>query len=174
MTIIGEAAKQYPKLIRYRKIGLAPSRGIGTSMAGYSGTPLAKKLGIMPGAKLLLVNAPEDMAAWLAPLPEGVKITSVSGKGSAGKDGAGDQDVIVFFTTEAKELTRRFGALAKGLQPAGGLWVAWPKKASKAPTDLSESVVRKFGLCTGMVDNKVCAVSEVWSGLRFVRRIKDR
>ena len=138
-------------------------------MAGYSGTPLANKLGIKPGCKLLLVNAPGELPTWLAPLPEGVEITSVSGKGSAG-----NQDVIVFFTTEVKQLKHRFGALAKGLHPAGGLWVAWPKKASKVPTDLSDSVVREFGLSTGMVDNKVCAVSEVWSGLRFVRRLKDR
>ena len=143
-------------------------------MAGYSGTPLAKKLGIKPGSKLLLVNAPEELAAWLAPLPEGVEITSISSKGKAGKGSASDQDVIVFFTMEAKDLKRRFGNLTKALQTAGGLWVAWPKKASKVPTDLSESVVREFGLSAGMVDNKVCAVSEVWSGLRFVRRLKDR
>ena len=143
-------------------------------MAGYSGTPLAKKLGIKPGARLLLVNAPQEMTDWLAPLPEGVKVTSLGGKGAARNFGDKSQDVIVFFTKEAKELTRRFGTLAKALQPAGGLWIAWPKKASKVPTDLSDNVVREFGLSTGLVDNKVCAVSEVWSGLRFVIRLKDR
>ena len=146
-------------------------------MAGYSATPLAKKLGLKPGAKLLLVNAPKEMADWLAPLPEGVTIahtvTGLAG-GPRGNSGAKDQDVIVFFTVEAAELTHRFADLAEALQPAGGLWIAWPKKASKVPTDISENVIREFGLCTGMVDNKVCAVSEIWSGLRFVYRLKDR
>ena len=138
-------------------------------MAGYSGTPLAKKLGIKPGARILLVNAPPEMTRWLAPLPDGVVVKTLDRKG-----GAGDQDVIILFTKEESELTRRFGALAKGLRPAGGLWVAWPKKASKVPTDLSDGVVREFGLSTGLVDNKVCAISEVWSSLRFVYRLKDR
>ncbi len=136
-------------------------------MAGYSGTPLAKKLGVKEGAKLLLLNAPEGMADWLAPLPAGVRL-----KHRPAKDGA--QDVIVFFTREAGELSRRFAELAGALQPAGGLWVAWPKKASKVPTDLNDGVVRKIGLAAGLVDNKVCAISEIWSGLRFVYRLKDR
>ncbi len=136
-------------------------------MAGYSGTPLAKKLGVKEGAKLLLLNAPEGMADWLAPLPVGMRL-----KHRPAKDGA--QDVIVFFTREAGELSRRFADLAGALQPAGGLWVAWPKKASKVPTDLNDGVVRKIGLAAGLVDNKVCAISEIWSGLRFVYRLKDR
>lgn len=138
-------------------------------MAGYSDTPLAKKLGIKEGAKLLLVNAPPEMSQWLAPLPAGVAVTAIGGGG-----GAIDQDVIVFFTKSERELESRFGKLAKGLGPAGGIWVAWPKKASKVPTDLSDGVVREFGLSTGLVDNKVCAVSDVWSGLRFVYRLRDR
>ena len=138
-------------------------------MAGYSGTPLAKKLGVREGANLLLVNSPQEMEQWLAPLPDRVQVKVLPDRGKAR-----DQDVIVFFPKDEKELTRRFGALARGLRPSGGLWVAWPKKASGVPTDLSDSVVRESGLSAGLVDNKVCAISEVWSGLRFVQRLKDR
>ncbi len=134
-------------------------------MAGYSGTPLAKKLGIKPGGRLLLVEAPPEMRHWLAPLPEGVEISEGTGKA---------QDVIVYFTADAAKLAQRFGKLAAMIGPAGGLWVAWPKKASKVPTDVTDSVVREIGLAAGLVDNKVCAISEVWSGLRFVYRLKDR
>jgi hypothetical protein len=83
-------------------------------------------------------------------------------------------DVIVFFATEMGEVARRFAELAAALDPAGGLWVAWPKKAARVPTDLSETIIREIGLAAGLVDNKVCAISEVWSGLRFVRRLADR
>ena len=138
-------------------------------MAGYSGTPLAKKLGVKEGANLLLVNSPQEMEQWLAPLPDRVQVNVLPDRGKAR-----DQDVIVFFPKDEKELTRRFGALARGLRPSGGLWVAWPKKASGVPTDLSDCVVRESGLSAGLVDNKVCAISEVWSGLRFVHRLKDR
>jgi hypothetical protein len=134
-------------------------------MAGYSGTPLAKKLGIRPGAALHLVNAPPDAESWLAPLPEGV---------TRPKPGTQNLDVVVCFTTQAADLTRRFAALKRALKPAGGLWVSWPKKSSKVPTDLDENIIRAIGLKLGLVDNKVCAVSEVWSGLRFVWRVKDR
>ena len=138
-------------------------------MAGYSGTPLARKLGIKPGARLVLVGAPEEMPAWLAPLPEQVEI----GRPGAG---AGNRaaDVIVFFTREAAQLEAEFPALARALKPAGGLWLAWPKKSAKVPTGLSDTVVRKIGLAGGLVDNKVCAISETGSGLRFVYRLKDR
>jgi len=134
-------------------------------MAGYSGTPLAQKLGIKPGARLLRVNAPEGLEGWLAPLPADVR--AVPG-------GSGKADVILFFTMEGKELARRFTPLAKRLDAAGGLWVGWPKKSAKVPTDLDENQVRAIGLAAGLVDNKVCAISEVWSGLRFVYRLKDR
>lgn len=134
-------------------------------MAGYSGTPLAKKLGIKPGAKLLLVEAPAEPRQWLAPLPEGVEISEGRGE---------NQDVAVFFTTDAGKLAQRFGKLARMIGPAGGLWIAWPKQASKVPTGVTDSVVRGIGLAAGLVDNKVCAISEVWSGLRFVLRLKHR
>ena len=145
-------------------------------MAGYSGTPLSKKLGIKPGAALHLVNAPPDAESWLAPLPEGV---------SRPKPGTQNLDVVVVFTTQTVDLTRRFETLRRALKPTGGLWVSWPKKSASAkrlragpnsavPTDLDENIIRAIGLKLGLVDNKVCAVSEVWSGLRFVWRVKDR
>ncbi|MCZ6533248.1 MAG: DUF3052 domain-containing protein [SAR324 cluster bacterium] len=134
-------------------------------MAGYSGTPLAKKLGIEPGARVLLLGAPEQLQDWLAPLPDNVTLTRPGGKAN---------NVIVFFTKEAAALRRRFPNLAKEIESAGGLWIAWPKKSSGDPTDLNDNVVREIGLAAGLVDNKVCAISEVWSGLRFVYRLTDR
>ncbi len=88
--------------------------------------------------------------------------------------GATAVDVAVLFVTSFTEFATRFGAVATTLQAAGGLWVAWPKKASRMPTDLDENVIREFGLAAGLVDNKVCAIDETWSGLRFVYRLKDR
>lgn len=134
-------------------------------MAGYSGTPLAKKLGIKELSRVALVGAPEGFEARLEPLPTGVRFLTPS---------AGDLDVIVFFTCRRAELERRFGSLATKLQPAGGLWIAWPKRSSGVPTDLTEDVLREVGLPHGLVDNKVCAVDEVWSGLRFVIRRENR
>jgi hypothetical protein len=134
-------------------------------MAGYSGTPLSKKLGIKPGSALHLVNAPPDAEQWLAPLPQGVMRP---------RPGKQNLDVIVLFTTQAADLAKRFSQLQAALKPAGGLWVSWPKKSAKVPTDLDEKLIRSVGLGMGLVDNKVCAVSEVWSGLRFVIRVKDR
>ncbi len=134
-------------------------------MAGYSGTPLAKKLGIKPGFRLRRVNPPPGLDDWLAPLPEGVTDAPLTG---------GEADVILFFTDSGSELTSSLPGLAESLHPDGGLWVCWPKKGSKAPTDLNDGVVREVGLALGLVDNKVCAVSEVWSALRFVYRLEDR
>lgn len=134
-------------------------------MAGYSGTPLANKLGIKPGAALHLVNAPPGAEEWLAPLPEGV---------TRPRPGKQNLDVIVCFSTQAASLTRCFEALKVAIKPAGGLWVSWPKKSAKVSTDLDENIIRAIGLKLGLVDNKVCAISEVWSGLRFVYRVKDR
>ena len=136
-------------------------------MAGYSGTPLAKKLGLKPGHLVALINAPDGFADTLAPLPDGVEIV----RSNRGKR---PLNVAVLFTPDAAALQRGFAPLAARLDPAGGLWVAWPKKASGVPTDLSEAAVRGFGLTCGLVDNKVCAIDETWSGLRFVRRLKDR
>ena len=134
-------------------------------MAGYSGTPLPKKLGIKPGARLALINAPEDFDATLGELPEAVKTRTTA---------RGPLDVVLYFTTSRAELARRVEGLARALETNGGLWIAWPKRASGVPTDLDENAIREIGLAAGLVDNKVCAVDETWSGLRFVIRLKDR
>lgn len=134
-------------------------------MAGYSGTPLPKKLGIKEKHRVALINAPADFAATLGTLPAGAEIV---------KQLRAPLDVIVCFTKSESELLRRFGELAAKLSPTGGLWIAWPKKAAGVATDLNENVVRQTGLETGLVDNKVCAIDETWSGLRFVIRVKDR
>ena len=134
-------------------------------MVGYSGTPLARKLGITEGCRLALLGAPEGFDEELAPLPDGVTTVRQLAPGL---------DVAVLFVTERRELERRFPAVAKAVFPAGGFWVAWPKRASKVPTDLTEDVLREVGLPQGLVDNKVCAVTDVWSGLRFVWRKENR
>jgi len=134
-------------------------------MAGYSGTPLAKKLGIKGGHQVALINAPEGFEGQLVGLPEDVNLHR----------GRLDlADVIVFFTVEAEELMETFWPLALTLQPAGGFWVAWPKRASKVPTDMTEQRVRDVALPHGLVDNKVCAIDAVWSGLRVVVRKENR
>ncbi|MFL5313321.1 MAG: DUF3052 domain-containing protein [Myxococcales bacterium] len=132
-------------------------------MAGYSGTPLPQKLGIRPGGRIRFVAAPDEFARALGALPAGVRFAP---RGAA--------DVVVFFTDRSTELRRRFAQLARGLDTAGGLWIAWPKKASGMATDLDENAVREIGLAAGLVDNKVCAIDETWSGLRFVFRLSDR
>jgi hypothetical protein len=134
-------------------------------MAGYSGTPLARKLGIKAGARVALVRAPDGFEETLEPLPDGVRLRTQA---------RATQDVVLFFATRVAELDRRFDGLASAIAPNGGLWIAWPKRTANVATDLRESVVRDLGLAHGLVDNKVCAVDEVWSGLRFVYRIKDR
>jgi len=136
-------------------------------MAGYSGTPLPQKLGLKPGARFGLVNPPADFGLTLGALPPGVVPKPVS----AGK---AQFDVIVFFAATMADVTRRVPVLKARLDPAGGLWMAWPKKASGMPTDVSETAVRAIGLAAGLVDNKVCAIDETWSGLRFVFRLADR
>jgi hypothetical protein len=133
-------------------------------MAGYSGTPLVKKLGIKPGFNIALLNAPMGYANELD-LPAGVSINSRSGK---------LLDFAQLFVKNEKELKTKFSKYAKRLNASGMLWVSWPKKSSGVPSDLSENVVREIGLAAGLVDVKVCAVSEVWSGLKFVYRLKDR
>jgi hypothetical protein len=127
---------------------------------GYSGTPLAKKLGIKPGHRLLLVGAPEGFA-----IPDLPDVTLVK---------RGTADVILSFHTERRDYERRLPKLRERMEPATGLWIAWPKKASKVPTDMDEHVVRSAGLANALVDNKVCAIDAVWSGLRLVIRLKDR
>src|SRR5438067_11124282 len=135
-------------------------------MPGYSGTPLPQKLGIKPGAHVVLVDAPVNFEAELQPLPEGVNLVFKSG---AGFQPAGGQDVrptslegkaavVLAFYTQRAAFDSAFKDLAAGLQPAGGLWIAWPKKSSGVPTDLNEHLIREIGLAAGLVDNKVCAV----------------
>jgi len=133
--------------------------------AGYSGTPLAKKLGIRAGDTVALVGAPDGFEGQLEGLPEGVELRRRAG---------GKPDVIVVFTTEARELVRRLPSLAKSVWPAGSVWVAWPKRSSGITSDLDENRLREIGLPLGVVDNKVCAVDENWSGLRFVWRKENR
>jgi len=133
--------------------------------AGYSGTPLPAKLGIRPGTRLALLHAPAGFGAILGELPPGVEFVDPDD---------GDLDVAVLFVPNRAELERSFAAVAARLVPSGGLWVAWPKKASGVPTDLTENVARQVGLAAGLVDNKVCAIDATWSGLRFVYRVKDR
>jgi hypothetical protein len=134
-------------------------------MAGYSGTPLPKKLGIKAGARVALVRAPEGFESVLTPLPPDVVVQHQA---------RAPLDVVVLFVTRRAELTRRFPRLVRALRPDGGLWVAWPKRASCVVTDLQFEPVQQIGLDAGLVDNKVCAIDEVWSALRFVRRVADR
>ena len=134
--------------------------------AGYSGTPLPKKLGIKEGHRLALLSAPEEFERALGELPPVTIAKSLSGKAAF--------DVIVLFTKSRTDLAKRFAATAKRLDHSGGFWVAWPKKSSKVQTDLTEDVVRDIALEVGLVDNKVCAIDETWSGLRCVYRVKDR
>jgi hypothetical protein len=134
--------------------------------AGYSGTPLPRKLGIKEGHRVGLVRAPERFHATLGELPAGVSLAS--GRLRA------PLNVIVAFFTERRALERRLATLIGLLDPAGGLWIAWPKRASGVASDVSEGVVRELGLAAGVVDNKVCAIDETWSGLRLVIRLRDR
>jgi hypothetical protein len=138
---------------------------VSPASSGYSGTPLPRKLGIKPGSRLALVGAPPDFAATLGELPPGVAVRSRA---------QGPCDVIVAFFERATEFERRLPVLKRALDYAGGLWIAWPKRASGVETDLGESLVRDAGLAAGLVDNKVCAIDETWSGLRFVYRLADR
>jgi hypothetical protein len=135
------------------------------SSAGYSGTPLPRKLGIREGSRLLLVDAPADFAATLGDLPPGVELVQA---------GADAVDVAILFALGAATVRARFADLAASLEPAGGLWIAWPKRSSGVATELDENVVREIGLADGLVDNQVCAIDATWSGLRFVWRLRDR
>jgi hypothetical protein len=128
--------------------------------AGYSGKPLPRKLGIEPGHRVLLLGAPEGFS-----LGEEVPVV---------RRAQGLADVILSFHTERRELERRLPALRERMEQAAGLWIAWPKRASKVPTDITEDVVRELALANRLVDNKVCAIDEIWSGLRLVIRRKDR
>jgi hypothetical protein len=134
-------------------------------VAGYSGTPLTNELGIKPGARVAFVRAPDGFGETLGDLPPGVKVKSRA---------TGPLNVIVLFVTRRAELERRFERLAVAMEPAAGLWVAWPKRASGVETNMTEDVAREVGLAHGLVDNKVCAIDDTWSGLRLVKRLEDR
>lgn len=134
-------------------------------MPGYSGTPLPKKLGIKPGFRVSLIDMPVNVRAELKGALRECKI---------GRDRfPGKIDLIILFAESKKDLDN-LDSISAALAPAGMFWICWPKKSSKVATDLDENVVRDIGLGAGLVDVKVCAVTEVWSGLKFVRRIKDR
>jgi CheY-like chemotaxis protein len=130
-------------------------------LAGYSGTPLPKKLGIKPGSGVALLGAPPDIEKTLGPLPDGVRLR---------RDARGSSDRIVLFVKTRAQLARRFPVAARALAPGGGLWIAWPKQASGVPTDLTQGHVRDFGLARQFVDYKICAIDDTWSGLQFARR----
>jgi hypothetical protein len=134
-------------------------------VTGYSGTPLPQKLGIKPGHAVAFPGAPAEFAAALGELPDGVRIK---------RRAVAPVDVVVAFFDGRAALERRLETLAKAIFPDGGLWIAWPKRASGVPTDLTEDVVRELALAAGLVDNKVCAIDETWSGLRLVYRLRDR
>ena len=129
--------------------------------AGYSGTPLVRKLGIKPGFRVAWPSAPEGFQALLGELPAGVGVRRAL---------RGRLDVVVCFVTSRAELERRLPALRHAIEPDGALWVAWPKRASGVATDMTEDVVREVALPTGLVDVKVCAIDDTWSGLRLVVR----
>ena len=131
------------------------------SGTGYSGTPLPKKLGFKPGMAVAFVGAPDGFEGALGELPDGVAV---------GTRLAGRKDLVVFFTTERRALARKAVALKRAIAPDGMAWVAWPKRASGVPTDVTEDVVREVALPLGLVDVKVCAIDETWSGLKLVIR----
>ena len=132
---------------------------------GYSGKPLNQKLGLRENDRIVLHNAPPDFRAELEPLPQGMTFVPL---------GRMAVDLALLFETESSALERDFTAATLTLTMAGMLWVAWPKRASKVPTDLTDNVVREIGVALGLVDVKVCAINEIWSGLKFVRRLRDR
>jgi hypothetical protein len=122
-------------------------------------------LGIGEGSRVAVVSAPDGFTDVLGPLPTGAELR---------QSARGHLDVVLFFVTRRAELARRFPSFVRALEPAGGLWVAWPKKTSGVATDLAFEAVQQVGLDAGLVDNKVCAIDGTWSGLRFVRRLSDR
>jgi hypothetical protein len=130
-------------------------------MAGYSGTPLSKKLGITDGSTVFAINAPTDYRELLAPLPEGVRLVARLAKTTP---------LVHVFTTSRAELTATLTRLRTTIAPDAMVWVSWPKKTSKVPTDITEDVIRAVALPMGFVDVKVCAVNDTWSGLKLVIR----
>jgi hypothetical protein len=133
--------------------------------AGYSGTPLPRKLGIKAGHRVAFPAAPAGFERTLGDLPDEVAVRAQV---------RGSLDVVVCFLTRRAELERRVDSLKRAIFPNGGLWIAWPKRASGVETDLTEDVIRGVALQRGLVDNKVCAIDDTWSGLRLVHRLEDR
>jgi hypothetical protein len=134
-------------------------------IAGYSGKPLIEKLGLKEGFRARVISAPDQYWALLGPLPPSVTLVD---------DDTPDLDFIHSFATRRDDLDAAFPALQSQLAQRGMLWISWPKAAAKMETDLSENIVREIGLQSGLVDVKVCAIDAQWSGLKFVRRLKDR
>lgn len=134
-------------------------------MAGYSGTPLPKKLGIKEGSRIALINAPKDFESELGELPGNVEFIKRPSK---------SLDIVLLFVLTERALARDFAKLAARITANGMIWIAWPKKSSGVTSDLSEQRVREIGLNAGLVDVKVCAIDDTWSGLKFVYRLKDR
>jgi hypothetical protein len=134
-------------------------------MAGYSGTPLPKKLGLKDGFSIALLNMPTDVKTELKEALAACRTGQANGK---------SLDFVHLFVKNQSDLKKDFSAWAKRLAPTGMLWVSWPKKTSGIASDLDENKIRQIGLDAGLVDVKVCAVSDIWSGLKFVIRVKDR
>jgi len=134
-------------------------------VAGYSGTPLAQKLGIKPGTRLCAVGAPQNYSSLLAPLPDGVALT---------RGVSAHVDVIHLFVTSRAVLATELDRCMAKMRPDAAIWVSWPKQAAKVPTDITEDVIRAEALPLGLVDIKVCAVDAVWSGLKLVIRKENR
>lgn len=132
-----------------------------TTPAGYSGTPLAKKLGIVAGSTILTRHAPDNYTQCLAPLPAGI---------SFGKKLSAKTDIVHVFCDRKHILQQELETLRNGIRADAAVWISWPKKASKVPTDITEDTIRELALPLGFVDIKVCAVSEIWSGLKLVVR----
>jgi len=137
----------------------------GREMAGYSGTPLPKKLGIVAGSRIFLSDAPKNYLDLVAPLPEGVRVV---------RKIDGETDIVHIFSTERARLKSALRDSLGKLRQDGSIWVSWPKKSSKVPTDITEDTIGEVALPMGLVDIKVCAVDEVWSGLKLVLRKKNR
>jgi hypothetical protein len=134
-------------------------------MAGYSGTPLTRKLGIKDGSRIFLLNAPGNYLQLVAPLPAGVQVAPQI---------TSHTDIVHIFSTEKEELSQALRTSLKKMRPDGMIWVSWPKKSSKIPTDITEDTIRELALPLGLVDIKVCAVDDVWSGLKLVIRKENR
>lgn len=134
-------------------------------MADYSSTPLAKKLGIKPYSIVALIGEPEGFQETINPLPDAVEFVDIGMTGI---------DIVLFFAREESEFEERFDTLLAILSDTGALWVAWPKKSAGTSTDLTFEIVQRRGLSAGRVDNKICSIDETFTGLRFVKRVKDR